>query len=80
MDIAAEQWWTTAQQTCPACGGVGVPVVLDIVDADTMEAVREGLACLGECCFDGARGVDRECLSCGRQWFSGEPSVALTDL
>ena len=70
MDEAGERYWTGGQLPCPACGGTGVPVVLEITDAETMEAVRTGLACLGECCFDGARGIDHECLRCGHQWDS----------
>ncbi len=72
MDAAGLKYWTRGQQPCPHCGGTGVPMVLDIVDEETQEAVRTGLACLGDCCFDGARGVDRECLRCGHQWNSAE--------
>ena len=54
-------------------------MVLEITDRETLEAVRQGLACLGECCYDGARGADRECVSCGHQWYSGAPSAALAD-
>lgn len=70
MDEEARRYWTRDQEQCPVCGGTGVPIVLEITDAETMEAVREGLACLGECCFDGARGVERECVRCGHQWAS----------
>lgn len=68
MDDVGTSWWTAGQQPCPACGGTGVPVVLEITDRETLEAVQTGLACLGECCYDGARGVDRQCLACGHQW------------
>lgn len=51
-------------------------MVLEINDAETMEAVRTGLACLGECCFDGSLGFDRECLACGHRWHSA--TVAAT--
>lgn len=73
VDSASEAYWAGSQQACPRCGGTGVPVVLEITDEDTMEAVRTGLACLGECCFDGARGIDRECVSCSAQWNSARP-------
>ena len=68
MDESARQYWTRDQEPCPVCGGTGVPIVLEITDAETRDAVHEGLACLGECCFDGARGVERECVRCGHQW------------
>ena len=70
-------WWSKGQQSCPQCGGTGVPVVLEITDRDTLEAVQSGLACLGECCYDGARGIDRQCNRCGHQWSSdGSPVPA----
>ena len=68
MDEAGLRYWVKGQTPCPACGGIGVPVVLEINDAETMEAVRTGLACLGECCYDGALGIDRQCRDCGHQW------------
>ncbi len=77
MDAPAQEYWTGSQQTCPRCGGTGVPVVLEINDEDTMQAVRSGLACLGECCFDGTLGIDRECLRCGAQWDSARPGVVV---
>lgn len=75
MERAALEYWTGVQEPCPRCGSTGVPIVLEITDADTRDAVREGLACLGECCFDGARGVERECVKCGHQWARGEQAV-----
>ncbi len=72
MDEAAQRYWERDQEQCPRCGGTGVPiVVLEITDAETMQAVREGLACLGDCCFDGARGVEVQCVRCGHQWARG---------
>ena len=44
MDEAAQRYWEQGQMPCPACGGTGVPVVLEITDVETLEAVREGLA------------------------------------
>ena len=68
MEEAAQRYWEQGQMPCPACGGTGVPVVLEITDAETREAVREGLACLGDCCYDGALGVELQCVRCGHQW------------
>lgn len=73
MDEAGLRYWEGAQQRCPGCGGIGIPVVLEVTDAETMEALRTGLVCLGECCYDGATGADRECRDCGRRWSSGDP-------
>jgi hypothetical protein len=75
MDDEALAWWSKDQVPCPKCGGTGVPVVLEITDRETLEAVRGGLACLGECCFDGARGFDRQCRSCGHEWASDGSAV-----
>jgi hypothetical protein len=47
-----------------------VPIVLDIQDAETMEAVRTGLAALGGCGLGGSR-FDRECEACRHRWFTG---------
>lgn len=76
MDEVARRYWAGGQLACPACGGTGVPVVLEINDEETLEAVRTGLACLGECCFDGARGIDHECQRCGHQWDSRERAAS----
>jgi hypothetical protein len=37
--------------------------VIEITDQQTREAVRQGLACLGDCCIDGLA-PDRECVRC----------------
>lgn len=67
MDDAGLQWWTSRQEPCPLCGGAGVPIVLDIQDAETMSAVRDGLAALGGCGLGGSR-FDHECARCRHRW------------
>ncbi len=69
MDEAGLLWWTSKQEPCTGCGGVGVPVVLDMQDAETRDAVRTGLAVLGGCGLGGAS-FDRQCPRCGRRWSS----------
>jgi hypothetical protein len=70
MDEAGVRWWTSQQAPCPLCGSASVPIVLDIQDAETMEAVRTGLAALGGCGLGGSR-FDRECEACRHRWFTG---------
>lgn len=67
MDEAALAWWTAQQLPCPNCGGVGVPILLDMQDAESMEAVRSGLADLGGCGLGGNR-FDHACTKCGHRW------------
>ena len=71
MDEAGRQWWTQRQLPCPSCGGIGVPIVLDMQDEETREAVRTGLAMLGGCGLGGAF-YDHQCPRCGNRWSVGE--------
>ncbi len=67
MDAEGLKWWTARQSPCPVCGGASVPVVLDMQDAETYEAVRVGLASLGGCGLGGARN-SHQCTQCGTLW------------
>lgn len=67
MDQAGIDWWTARQLPCPQCGGVGIPIILDMQDAESAEAVRSGLADLGGCGLGGAR-FDHVCRDCGHRW------------
>lgn len=69
MDDAGLAWWGGRAEPCPACGGNGVPIVLDMQDAETREAVQTGLAVLGGCGLGGAA-FDRQCTRCGQRWSS----------
>lgn len=60
-------WWEQQSRPCPACGGPGRLLVIEITDMSTREAVRAGLACLGDCCIDGLE-PDRECTRCGHRF------------
>jgi hypothetical protein len=71
MDEAGVLWWTAAQQPCLVCSGQGVPVVVEVQNQDTKEALQLGLASLGGCGLGGSR-FDRECLRCGARWSSSE--------
>jgi hypothetical protein len=69
-DSAAEaerRWWSAQARPCPRCGGAGRPVVLEVTDVSTQIALREGLACLGDCCIDGT-GADHVCSRCGHEF------------
>lgn len=61
------QWWAQQVQECPACGGPGVRLVVEVTDQDTASALQNGLACLGDCCIDGLA-PDRECRRCGHRF------------
>ena len=67
MDEEGLEWWTARQLPCPVCGGPSVPIVLDMQDAETAEAVRDGLASLGGCGLGGARN-SHQCTRCGHLW------------
>jgi hypothetical protein len=56
-------WWEQQSRPCPRCGGPGRLLVVEITDLSTQFAVRQGLACLGDCCIDGLA-PDRECTRC----------------
>jgi hypothetical protein len=58
------RWWAEQARPCPRCGGPGRPVVLEVTDVSTQTALREGLACLGDCCIDGTGG-QHVCSRCG---------------
>ena len=60
-------WWEAQVVPCPECGGPGVRLVVEVTDRDTADALRNGLACLGDCCIDGLA-PDRECRSCGHRF------------
>jgi ribosomal protein S27AE len=57
-------WWEQQSRACPRCQGPGRLLVIEITDVSTREAVRQGLACLGDCCIDGLA-PDRQCVRCG---------------
>jgi hypothetical protein len=57
-------WWEQQSLPCPRCHGPGRLLVIEITDVSTREAVRQGLACLGDCCIDGLA-PDRQCVRCG---------------
>lgn len=61
------RWWETQVRACPQCGGPGVLLVIEVTDQSTALALRNGLACLGDCCIDGLA-PDRECLGCGHRF------------
>lgn len=64
-------WWMDQQRPCPTCGGAGIPIVMDMQDMTTRDAVINGLATLAGCGLGGAAdGNDRECTRCGLQWSS----------
>lgn len=67
MEATALQWWVSRQAPCPNCGAAGVPVLLDIVDAESREAVQTGLAALGGCGLGGSA-YDHECPRCKHRW------------
>lgn len=71
MDDVGLRWWSEQAEPCPACEGTGVPIVLDMQDAETREAVQTGLAMLGGCGLGGAA-FDRQCPTCGFRWSSGD--------
>lgn len=71
MDAEGLRWWTQKAQPCQSCAGTGVPIVLDMQDAETREAVQSGLAILGGCGLGGAQ-FDRQCPSCGARWSSAD--------
>jgi hypothetical protein len=60
-------WWEDQSRPCPRCGGPGRLLIVEITDQEAMQAVRTGMACLGDCCLDGLS-PDRECTSCGHRW------------
>ena len=60
-------WWHDQVQACPECGGDGVRLVIEVTDQDTAAALREGLACLGDCCIDGLA-PDRQCRRCAHRF------------
>lgn len=69
MDEAALAYWLGRQEPCPNCGGTGLPVLLDMQDAESREAVRTGMAALGGCGLGGSS-YDHECPRCGERWNS----------
>ncbi len=71
MDETGLRWWSAQTQPCPTCRGNGVPIVLDMQDAETREAVQTGLAVLGGCGLGGAA-YDRQCPACGSRWSSAD--------
>lgn len=60
-------WWQEQVRTCPACGGEGVRLVIEVTDESTKQALAHRLACLGDCCLDGLA-PDRQCRDCGHRF------------
>ena len=67
MDEAGLTWWQARQQPCPNCGRPGVPILLDIQDLESKEAIGDGLASLGGCGLGGSK-FDLHCLACDTKW------------
>lgn len=61
------EWWRSQVRPCPACGGSGVLLVIEVTDRDTTAALQHRLACLGDCCIDGLA-PDRQCRDCGHRF------------
>jgi hypothetical protein len=67
VDALDLTWWEEQTLPCPRCGGPGRLLVLEVTDQSTDAAVRQGLACLGDCCIDGLA-PDRQCVRCGHRF------------
>jgi hypothetical protein len=61
------RWWESQVRDCLECGGPGVLLVVEVTDQSTSLALRNRLACLGDCCIDGLA-PDRQCLRCGHRF------------